>query len=346
MRKLLDMSALAILGLAIAATAAAYAQEQTNPPLRLLHSISMPGVKGRLDHLDVDVQGQRLFVSGLENGSVEVVDLQTGKWLRRISGFKKPQGIAYVAALNKFFVASGDDGMIRVFRADTFALLDSIQLELGPNRVDYDSHRNLLYVGYGGKDAGKDHGEVGIIDAVKDEKVADVPVAAHAAELLLNQSGDTLFVLIPAASEVQVIDTNKRQVVATWPVSSQRPGDAAFDENAKRLFLGTHVPPQMIAMDSATGKEVASLPTMDGMDGVYFDAKRSRIYVSGGRGLDVGFVYIYQQVDPGHYAQIAAIPTKPGAGTSFWSPELDRYYVAAPANKQDDAAILVYEPRP
>ncbi len=42
-------------------------------PLRLLQTIPMPGVKGRLDHLDLDVKGQRLFVSGLENGSVEVV---------------------------------------------------------------------------------------------------------------------------------------------------------------------------------------------------------------------------------------------------------------------------------
>jgi DNA-binding beta-propeller fold protein YncE len=236
--------------------------------------------------------------------------------------------------------------MVRVFRGDTFALLDSIQLELGPNRVAYDPGSKLLYVGYGGKDAGKDYGEVGIIDAAKDAKVADMQVAAHPAELLLDKSGDTLFVLIPAASKIQVIDTKKRQVVATWPVSSERPGDAAFDETANRLFLGTHVPPRMIAMDSTTGKQVANLPTMEGMDGVYFDSKLRRIYVSGGRGFDVGFVYIYQQQDPDHYTQIATVPTKPGAGTSFWAPELNRYYVAAPPSDKDDAAVLVYESRP
>jgi DNA-binding beta-propeller fold protein YncE len=346
MRKVFAICILPIFVLTIVAFAGVHEQEPANMPLRLLQTIPMPGVKGRLDHLDVDVRGQRLFVSGLENGSVEVVDLQAGKWLRRILGFKKPQGIAYVAALNKLFIASGDDGMVRVFRGDTFALLDSIQLELGPNRVAYDPGRKLLYAGHGGKDAGKDYGEVGIIDATQDVKVADVQVAAHPAELLLNRSGDTLFVLIPAASKIQVIDTKKRKVVCTWPVSSQRPGDAAFDESAKRLFLGTHVPPQMIAMDSTTGKEVANLPTMEGMDGVYFDSKLGRIYVSGGRGFDVGFVYVYQQQDQDHYTQIGTVPTRPGAGTSFWSPELDRYYIAAPANDKDDAAILVYEPRP
>jgi hypothetical protein len=344
MRKAIAVAASTML--VFAAAIAGISAQQKNQPLRLLATIPMPGVNGRLDHLDVDVKGERLFVSGLENGSLEVVDLHEGKWLRRIPGFKKPQGIAYVAALNKLFVASGDDGMVRVFRGDSLALLDSIRLEAGPNRVAYDPNRELLYVGYGGKDAGEDYGEVGIIDAVKDKKIADIQVAAHPAELLLTKSGSTLFALIPAANEIQVIDAIKRQVVSTWPVSSQRPGDAACDEPAKRLFLGTHVPPEMVALDSTTGKEVATLPTMDGMDGVYFDAKRRRIYVSGGRGFDVGFVYSYQQLDLDHYSQTGAIPTRPGAGTSFWSAELDRYYVAAPANDNDPAAILVYEPRP
>src|SRR5580704_17259055 len=272
MKKVFAIRMLTIFALTIVAFAGVHAQEPTTMPLGLLQTIPMPGVKGRLDHLDVDVKGQRLFVSGLENGSVEAVELQKRKWSRRIAGFKKPQGIAYVAALNKIFVASGDDGMVRVFRGDTFALLDSIQLELGPNRVAYDPGSKLLYVGYGGKDAGKDYGEVGIIDAAKDAKVDDVRVAAYPAELSLDKSGETLFVVIPAACKIQVIDTKERQVVATWPVSIERPGDAGFEETANRLFLGTHVPPQMIAMDSTTGQEVANLPTMEGMDGVYFDS--------------------------------------------------------------------------
>jgi len=60
------------------------------------------------------------------------VDLKAGKWVKSIPGFQKPQGIAYVESLNKVFVASGDDGMLRVFRGDTLGLLDSIKLDLGP----------------------------------------------------------------------------------------------------------------------------------------------------------------------------------------------------------------------
>jgi len=333
-----------VVTLTVLASSSTQSYAQDHAPLRLVQTIPMPNVKGRIDHMDVDVKGKRLFVAGLENGSLEVVDLQAGKWLKSIPGFKKTQGVAYVPSLNKVFVASGDDRMLRVFRADTLDLLDAVKLDLGPNRVAYDPHRKLLYVGYGGKDAGKDYGEVGIIDAETDKHVDDVRVEAHPAELLLDESGKTLLVFVSAASKVQVVDTKKREVVSTWPVSSQRNGDGAFDEKTHRLFIGTRMPPRMIVMDSQTGKEVANLPTVEGMDGVYFDGEHKRVYVSGGRDFDVGYIFAYQQKDADHYETIGKIPTKSGAGTSFWSPEMNRYYVAAPAHENEGAGILVFEP--
>jgi DNA-binding beta-propeller fold protein YncE len=333
-----------VLALALLAPGSAEIRAQDKVPLRLVQTIPMPNVKGRIDHMDVDIKGKRIFVAGLENGSLEVVDLQTGKWLKSISGFKKTQGIAYVPSLNKVFVASGDDGMLRVFRGDTLELLDAIKLDLGPNRVAFDPNTQLLYVGYGGKDAGKDYGEVGIIDTKTDEHLGDVKVEAHPSELLLDQSGKTLLVFVSIASKVQVVDTSKHEVVSTWPVSSQRNGDGALDEKTNRIFIGTRTPARMIVMDSQTGKEVTNLPTVEGMDGVYFDARRKRIYISGGRDYDVGYVFAYQQKDADHYELIGKMATKAGAGTSFWSPELDRYYIAAPAHDKEEAAILVFAP--
>jgi hypothetical protein len=342
-RKLLRIW-LALLTLFLASVVGLSAQDKET--LHLVQTIPMPNVKGRIDHMDVDVKGKRLFVAGLENESLEVIDLQAGKWSKSIPGFKKPQGVAYVPSLNKVFVASGDDGMLRVFRGDTLDLLDAIKLDLGPNRVAYDPRTKLLYVGYGGKDAGKDYGEVGIIDAKTDKHLGDVKVEAHPSELLLDQSGKTLFVFVSIASKVQVVDTKKREVVSRWPVSSQRNGDGAFDEKNHRLIIGTRTPPQMIVMDSQTGKEVANLPTVEGMDGVYFDPRLKRIYISGGRDNDVGCIFVYQQKDADHYETIGKITTKSGAGTSFWCPELNRYYVAAPAHDSEEAAILVFEPEP
>src|SRR5580704_9269067 len=147
--------------LLIANCGVAFSQAGGEQPLRLVQTIPLPNVKGRLDHMDVDVKGKRLFVAGLENGTFEVVDLQAGKWMSSIPGFKKAQGALFVPELNKLFLASGDDGMVRVLRGDTFELLDSIHLDTGPNRIVYEPNSKLVYVGYGGKDAGKNYGEIG-----------------------------------------------------------------------------------------------------------------------------------------------------------------------------------------
>jgi len=129
----------------------AASQDSQKLPLRLAQTISLPAVKGRLDHMEVDVQRQRLFVAGLENGTFEVVDLKAGKWMCSVPEFKKPQGALFVREFNKLFLASGDDGMVRVFRGDTLQLLDSIQFEPGPNRIVYEPNSKLVYVGYGAR---------------------------------------------------------------------------------------------------------------------------------------------------------------------------------------------------
>ena len=105
MRKFLPVGVSALLFLC-AAVSQSDAQEKE--PLRLVQTIPMPNVKGRIDHMDVDVKGKRLFVAGLENGSLEVVDLGAGKWSKSIPGFKKTQGVAYIPSLNKVFVAVCD----------------------------------------------------------------------------------------------------------------------------------------------------------------------------------------------------------------------------------------------
>jgi len=333
-----------ITGLFLAPALSIYAQDK--PPLKLIQKIPLPNVKGRIDHMDVDVRGKRLFVAGLENGTLEVVDLRAGKWARSVPGLKAPQGVAYIPALNKVFVANENDDTLKVFRGDTLDLLHTIRLDLGANRVAYDPHSKKLYVGYGGASAKKDHGEVGVIDAENDKHIGDIQVGVRPAEILMDKSGQTLFVFDSVGSKIHVIDARKGQILSTWPVSGQRPGDGALDEVTRRLLIGARTPPAMIVMDTMSGKEVANLPTVEGMDGVYFDVPHKRVYVSGGRGFDVGSVFVYQQQDADHYTQIARIPTRPGAGTSFWSPELNRYYVAAPANDKEEAAILVFEPQP
>src|SRR5438445_1464945 len=53
-------------------------QNSRPEPLRLLQRIPLPKVEGRIDHLAMDVAGERLFVAALGNNSLAVVDLKKG----------------------------------------------------------------------------------------------------------------------------------------------------------------------------------------------------------------------------------------------------------------------------
>jgi hypothetical protein len=66
MRKVLPIYVTALV-LLLASSLRMDAQEKE--ALRPLQTIPLPNVKGRIDHMDVDVKGKRLFVAGLENGS-------------------------------------------------------------------------------------------------------------------------------------------------------------------------------------------------------------------------------------------------------------------------------------
>src|SRR5436190_6564399 len=79
-------------------------------PLKLVGTIPMPDVQGRIDHLAIDVRGQRLFVAALGNNSLEVIDLKETKRVHTVPGLAEPQGIAYVGAVNRVFVANAKDG--------------------------------------------------------------------------------------------------------------------------------------------------------------------------------------------------------------------------------------------
>jgi len=330
----------------IECTRIANAQEVGRQSLRLVQTISMPNVKGRIDHMEVDLESKRLFIAAVENGSMEVVDLGAGKWTRSVPGFKTPTEMSYVPELNKVFVASRDDGMVRVFRGDSLDLIDSVKLELGVNRIVYDPARKYLYVGYGAKLAGFDYGRVGIIDARSNKLLGDMVVEAHPSQILLDNAAHRIVVAVWELGRIDVFDARDRQVVLTWTTGGQS-GDMALDQTHHRLFVATRNAPQMmIVYDSESGQEVARLPADGRMNGVYYDGWHKRIYVTCGRDLPAGFIFVYEQKDADHYEFIGKVPTGPGAGTSFWAPQLNRFYVAVPAAEKQEAAVLVFEPQP
>src|SRR5438132_3287065 len=136
-------------------------------PLRLVQTISLPNVEGRIDHMAVDLKGQRLFIAALGNNTVEVLDLRAGKRIRSISGFHEPQGVGFIPEFNKIFVANAKSGACEVFDVSSFKPIKSIKFSDDADNIRYDAAARRVYVGYGS-------GGLGIIDAATGDQLGEI----------------------------------------------------------------------------------------------------------------------------------------------------------------------------
>jgi hypothetical protein len=349
----------AICCIAACASPAAKASAPMQQAFRLVQTIPLPGVTGRLDHMGVDLETKRLFVAAVANNTLEVVDLIGGKVIKSLAGFKDTQDALFLGGdVNKLYVSSLD-GHVRVFQGETFWLVQDFKVEPDPNRLFYDPATNLIYFGYGGQNAGFDTYErVGILQpkggAGYDQLIADMiaptPRPGHLAEIAMDDNG-TLLACDSRADRIYQFDSRKRELIKSWPARGDGAADMAIDRARHRLFVGTRVPPEMTVYDSLSGKEVQSLPGPETMDGVHYDANLKRVYMTGGRWYGAadaspGWIYVYEQKDPDHYELLSKIKTRPGSGTSLFVPRFDRFYVASQAVDNQPAAILVFEPVP
>ena len=330
------------MGLLVALVPTIHGQDKL--PLKLIQKVPIPNVKGRLDHFGLDLVGQRLFVAALgeDQNTVEVIDLKSGKWIASIPGQSKPQGLFYSPDFKRLFVANGTDGTCKIFDGDAFKLMDSLPIGTDADHVGYDPATKYLYLGFGDAKSGG----LAIIDTRNNKQIGEIKTDARPGGIKIEKSRPQAFLTLTGAINLGVVDLKKREQISTWPTGVSGNVALALDESHRRLFDGVRNPATLIVLDTESGKEISRLEGVAGIDDLWYDARRSRVYASGGRGFDVGSVYVYQQKDADHYELIAKVPTAPGAGTSFWSPEMNLYFVAAPASDKDEAAILVFEPQP
>jgi DNA-binding beta-propeller fold protein YncE len=83
---------------------------QQSGELKLEKVISLQSVKGRIDHMDMNMKDRLVYVAALGNNSVEVVDIMKGIVLHSIKAVDEPQGIAYIPQQQEIFVANGGNG--------------------------------------------------------------------------------------------------------------------------------------------------------------------------------------------------------------------------------------------
>ena len=336
------MKDLATLCLAVLISASlALSQDQPSvperSPLLLVQEIPLPNVGGRIDHFTFDAKRKRVIGAALGNNTVEVVDTFAGRDIHSITGAAAPQGVVYVADLDKIFVANGTDGKLRIYDGDSFKLLNTVDIGEDADNVRYDPVEKKVYVAFGGDEGGG----IAVIDAASGKRLEDAAkLDAHPESFQIATSKSAIYANIATKAKVVVIDRATHKVTE-WPLKTGKANyPMAFDEADHRVFVVTRKPAQLVVLDSDSGATVGSVPCVSDADDLYYDAGRKRIYVPGGE----GFISVIQQIDADHYRPLAKIPTTVGARTGLWYEKRDRFYLAVPASSKQGAALWVYAP--
>ncbi len=321
--------------LAAAAIALSFQAASDQAPATLVSTIELPRVEGRVDHLAVDASTQRLYVAALENNTVEVIDLKSGRHARSVPGFREPQGIAVVPDGKLVAVANGQGEGVQFIDAGDYRLTRAVRLGNDSDNVRYDLAAKRLFVGFGG-------GALAAVSPADGKVLGEAKLAGHPESFQLERSGSRIFVNVPAADQIAVVDRATMKVVATWPVVSAKSNfPMALDEANHRMFVGCRRPAKVLVYDTTSGKELTSFDIVGDTDDLFYDAPRKRLYVTGGD----GFLDAFQDQSANRFARIAHVATAAGARTSLFVAELNRLYLAVPHRGSQRAEIRVYEIR-
>src|ERR1700726_1363100 len=293
--------------------------------LGLVETIPLPG-DGYMDHLTIDVKGQRLFISGEAAKSLIAVDLAAGKVIHETKGLSAmPKKAFYLPETNEVWVTLTDSTVVAI-SGTTYEITKTVKLSgygdpnRGADNAAYDPAAHLIYAGvevfedFGGSGQhGDTDASIDIVDSKTAKLVGSIKLpGGDPAGITIEPSGKRLYVamgdIVDGESHVAVIDLEKRAVIAQWPITGGPvPHTAAVDAAHHRLFVGSrtiahtgniggghqHEPGKLVVMDTESGKVVQVLDSIGGADDLQFDAPTQRIYFMG----TTGTVAVFKEND-------------------------------------------------
>lgn len=319
---------LAPLALLVAAVAPHGARAEGDALLVLERTIPLPDVAGRIDHLALDAAGKRLAVAALGNDSVEIVDLEAGRVVQSIRDIGEPQGVVF-AKDGRLAVTSGEDGSLRTFDGKTWEPTGRVDLGGDADNLRLEASTGRLYAGYG-------DGGIAIVEG--ERKVAALPLPAHPESFQLG-AGGRVYVNVPGAAQVVVLDTQAGRTAAAWPLQDARSNfPMALDEAHHRLLVGCRRPARLLVLDTQDGHVAASVEIGGDVDDIWIDAKTSRVYLSCG----AGSIDVLERGEGDAYRMLQRVETPSGARTSLFDPQTRRLYLAVPRRGSQQAGIRVY----
>jgi DNA-binding beta-propeller fold protein YncE len=308
------------------------------------------GILGRLDHMAYDPATGRLFLACVANGSLEAIDLASGKRAGTVSGLREPQGVAVAGGF--VYVSSGGDGMLHQYDARTLAAGKT-----APVGDDADNVRvardGTIWVSFGGS------GPVGFVgfDGNTLTQKHKIVLTRMPEGFQLHPSNEGIFANLPAgkrsAEDGTVVGLKRPDGAPLWERKlAGRAGNfpMALDPANGRVFVVSRKPARLISLGMRDGSVLGEAPCPPESDDLFFDARSGLVAVIGGGTLpasgDAGgagaSLDLFAIDESGRPSKLGGSPLPPHSRTGTLAADRRQIYVAVPEMRGRPAEVREY----
>ena len=291
------------------------------------------GGDGGWDYLTVDSGNHILYIA--RGNRIQIVDTQSGKLLKEITGFQGTHGVALDSAGKYGYISDGRANTVSVFDRSTYAVTATIPAGENPDGILFEPQTQRVFA-FNGRSK-----NITVIDAASNKVLATIPGTGKL-EFPQTDGKGTVWVNVEDKSEILKIDAQTMKVTAKWSVlPCEEPSGLAFDAAHRRLF--SVCDKVMAVSDGDAGKVVAHVAIGDGPDAAAFDAKSGLAFSSNGEGT----LTVVKQNSADSYAVVQTLKTMKGARTMALDPATGlAYTVTAEFGPAPAATAENPHPRP
>ncbi len=259
----------------------------------------------------------RLYVSHMNE--VDVVDLKTDSLIWKISGLNGVHGIAIDPLNFRGFISNGKGNSVTIFDLENLRTIQQITTTGDdPDAIVYDpfTHRIFTLNGHSSNSTA--------IDAATGKVVGTIKLDGSP-EFAVSDFKGRMFVNLEEENSIDVLDPQKHEVVAKWPLSPcGTPTGMAIDRKNERIFVGGRNK-IMAVVNADSGTVVATFPIGAGVDACAFDPLTGLAFCSCGDGT----ITEIKENSPNDFTLVNTITTLPKAKTMALDESTHRLYAPA-----------------
>src|SRR5665213_1820685 len=241
---------------------------------RLVRTIPLSGVSGRIDHMTADTQSHRLFMTALGNDTVEVLNIETGKRLQTISSLADADNVRYDATSNRIYVGYGS-GALGVFDTNGVQVAN-ILLDGHPESFQMEKNGSRIFV-----NVPRDS-SIAVIDRAQQKVVAKWRLTeAHSNFPMALEVNHRLFIGCRSPARLLALDTTSGKTVAQIEISGDT-DDVFYDAKRQRIYVSCGEGFLDVIQRSAGDhyERIAHEPTRDGARTSFYSPDFDRLYLA------------------------------------------------------------------